>query len=245
MSKHRARSTGLRAVAALVCTGAAAALALAGAGSAQAAIESSLVASPTSVSVQVGGGQDVNVKLDAGCPNALGTGLTYSVAVGTFNSAVVSVSGTSADYHCAASGATFHFTGIACGTTSVRFDPVVSNNGGQNPKGIQNKLGGTTVPVTVTDPLDPNCSNSPPPVGGGRPAAPAVTNAYLRASSAAYNDACKAAFGDKANWHGQLIQKITKWMPKPESVKDDLTQFPTDASWINYVTAQVDIFCGA
>jgi hypothetical protein len=98
--------------------------------------------------------------------------------------------------------------------------------------------------VTVTDPADPTCSSGPPPVHSGRPAAPAVTNRYLRSSSTAYSATCKATLGGTASWHGILIRKVTKWMPKPESVKDNHTRFPTDDSWINYVTAQVDIFCG-
>jgi hypothetical protein len=116
----------------LAVVGAVAAVALVSAEPAQAVVVSQLVATPSSVNVAVGASQNVTVKLNSGCPNALGTGLTYSVAVGTFNGAIVSVTGTSGSYHCTtATGASFQFTGIACGTTSVRFDPVVGNRGGR------------------------------------------------------------------------------------------------------------------
>lgn len=42
-----------------------------------------------------------------------------------------------------------------------------------------------------------------------------------------------------------MISDLAGWMPKPESIKDDPTVFPTDASWVNYVTNQVDYYCGA
>lgn len=212
-------------------------------GPASAAPSSTLIATPNPVALEVGGpSQAVSVALDSGCVNALKNGLTYSVAVGTYNSAIVTVGGASDSYHCADSGATFTIAPVACGTTNVTFNPVVGNNGGQNPRGVQNMLSGVTVPVTVTDPADPDCGTTVTP-GDGRPAAPAVANMYLKASDSAYSTACKKAFKNAASWRGNLISMIAGWMPKPESIKDDPSHFPTDASWTNYVTNQVDYFC--
>ena len=207
---------------------------------------SNLVASPTSVSLTVGGSsQPVTLALDTNCPNALGTGLSYSVTYGSFDGTVVTISGSSGSYHCGDVGATFTFTPVACGSTSVTFQPVVGNKGGQNPGGVQKKVAGVTVPVTVTDPNNPTCSGGGGNQGGNRPAAPAVANMYLNSSDSAYIKACRQHVGGTNNWRGIVISSIAGWMPLPESIKDDLTVFPTDASWINYVTAQVDYFCGA
>lgn len=214
-------------------------------GTANAAPSSTLVATPGAVSLVVGGpSQAVNVVLDSGCVNALKNGLHYTVAVGTYNSSIATVSGTSGAYNCGDSGATFTIAPVACGTTNVTFNPVVGNNGGQNPKGVQKMLSGVTVPVTVTDPANPTCGTITPGDGRGRPAAPAVANMYLNASDPAYSAACKkVAFKNAPSWRGNLISTVAGWMPKPESIKDDLSVFPTDNDWVNYVTNQVDYFC--
>lgn len=205
---------------------------------------SNLVATPNPVNLTVGGSaQAVTVALDSNCPNALGTGLSYSVTYGSYDTTIVTISGTSGSYHCGDAGATFTFTPVACGTTSVTFDPVVGNKGGVNPSGVQNKVAGVTVPVTVTDPNNPTCSGGTNQ-GGDRPAAPAVANMYLNSSDSAYIKACRQHVGGGSNWRGIVISDIAGWMPLPESIKDDLTVFPTDASWINYVTARVDYYCG-
>ncbi|MGN6162380.1 MAG: hypothetical protein ACTHOG_11855 [Marmoricola sp.] len=219
---------------------------LAPTGSATAATVSNLIATPNPVSLTVGGAaQPVSVVLDSNCPNALNNGLTYSVATGAYNTSVVTVSGTSGSYHCGDAGATFTFTPVACGSTSVTFQPVVGNRGGVNPAGAQKKVGPVTVPVTVTDPNNPSCLSTGGGGGGDRPAAPAVANMYLNSSDAAYTKACRQHVGNTNNWRGIVISDIAGWMPLPESIKDDPSVFPDDASWVNYVTAQVDYYCGA
>jgi hypothetical protein len=215
-------------------------------GAASAATVSNLIATPNAVSLTVGGAsQPVTVALDSNCPNALTNGLSYSIATGSYNGTVVSVAGASGSYHCGDTGATFTFTPVACGSTSITFQPIVGNKGGQNPAGAQKKVGGVTVPVTVTDPLNPTCSGGGGGGGGNRPAAPAVANMYLNSSDAAYIKACRQHVGGTNNWRGIVISSVAGWMPLPESIKDDTSIFPTDADWVNYVTAQVDYYCGA
>lgn len=214
-------------------------------GTASAATVSSLIATPNPVNLVVGGSaQQVTVVLDSNCPNALGNGLSYSITNGSYDTGIVTISGVSGSYHCGDAGATFTFTPVACGTTSVTFEPVVGNKNGQNPRGIQNKVSGVTVPVNVTDPLNPGCTGGTNQ-GGDRPAAPAVANMYLNASDAAYIKACRQHVGGTSNWRGIVISDIAGWMPTPESIKDDTSVFPTDADWVDYVTNQVDYYCGA
>jgi len=243
---HVAHVRRTRAAAAAITLAAAATIMTIGSGPATAATISTLAATPNPVNLTVGSGsQPVTVALDSNCPNALGNGLSYSVSYGSYATALVTISGTSGAYHCGDAGATFTFTPIACGATSVTFDPVVGNKGGQNPKGVQNKVAGVTVSINVTDPANPTCSGGPTPGGGDRSAAPAVANMYLNSSDAAYIKACRQHVGNTNNWRGIVISAIAGWMPKPESIKDNLTVFPTEASWVNYVTNQVDYYCGA
>jgi len=73
----------------------------------------------------------------------------------------------------------------------------------------------------------------------------AVANHYLNNSDNAYLSHCKSTVGGGKDWRGRVITAITAWMPLPESIKNDTTLYPTDDDWINYVTAQVDVICGA
>jgi hypothetical protein len=54
---------------------------------------------------------------------------------------------------------------------------------------------------------------------------------------------CQAKFPGK-NWRGTVISTIADAMPKPESVKDDLTRFPTDADWVGFVKTNLGSFGG-
>lgn len=224
------------------------------AGSANAAVVSYLTATPSSVTLDLSGVNtaQVNVGLDSNCINALGApgknSPTYSVLVGTYDTTIVTVTGTSSSYKCSNAGATFTFTGMACGTANVPFDPAVANAGGQDPGGLQNKLGGTSVDVTVIDSLslDPNCGgqiNNPPP--GGRPAAPAVANHYLNfVVDSSYIASCKHTVGGGSNWRGIVISDVAAWMPLPESIKDDTSVFPNDWDWYSFVYSAVNAICG-
>jgi hypothetical protein len=190
-----------------------------------------VVNAPTSTSV--------NVKLDSNCIAAFKVGQSYTITAVSSDPGIATVSpSVSNALQCAGSGANFTVTAVCNGTTTLNFEPVAG------PKGIQDKVAGTTVSVTVTNATSATCGTTPPPGGGTRPAAPAVANAYLNANSALVA-ACKTAFASSKNaWRGALISTIADWMPKPESIKDDTTAYPTANDWISYVQAKVNALCG-
>lgn len=226
---------------------------------------STLVASPTSVSLDIAGPTTggVDVGLDAGCLNAFGNkngkGQTYGVLGVSDNTAVATVSQEVDNRHCAYPTLPAHFTvttsayptdlndpnyaskvAAACaavGTATVTFTPVAA------PPGLSGKLQGTTVGVTVTNSTGLDCSGGgtpPPPTGDHNPAAPAVANAYLNNNTDVVS-ACQKQFPGKA-WRGNLISAIAHWMPTPESVKDDAALFPNN-DWAVYVQSEVDTAC--
>ena len=226
---------------------------------------STLVANPTSVSLDIAGptSAGVDVALDDGCLNAFGNqqgkAQTYGILGTSANTAVATVTSEVDGLHCAPAPPG-HFTistfayptsdpntdpnyasevAAACaavGTTVVTFTPVAA------PAGLSKKLAGTTVAVTVTNNTGKDCNGGgpQPPPAGGNPAAPAVANAYLNISSVVAS-ACQKQFPGKA-WRGNLISAIAHWMPLPESLKDDPTLFPGN-DWVTYVQSEVDVAC--
>jgi hypothetical protein len=181
----------------------------------------------------------VSVKLDNNCPNAYGTGQVYGIAAISSTPAVATVDPTSVSgLHCGSTGAAFTLTGVANGTTTVRFDPVAKNSG------LQKKLGGVSVTVTVTNaPTDGNPGGPPP--AHKRPAAPAVTNAYLDDPN--LKAACKTAYASAGHhWRGALISTVAHWSARNHlsSKKDDTSLYATDNAWIMFVQAKVNELCG-
>lgn len=224
---------------------------------------STLVANLTSVTVDIGGpvSMPVSVGLDSGCLNVFVHGQKYSVGAMSEDTGVATVSpDVSPGIHCGNTTgftvATYSFAtnptaacaAFATHTTTIDFTPV------SGPPGIQSKLAGTSIGVTVKDAQNlcgggvvtgcpPSCPNS-----GDRMAAPGVTNAYLNAvdTSVPGNvvDKCTAAFGPKA-WRGNLIKFIASWMPKPESIKEapPVGVFADSNDWVDYVTSEVNDVC--
>ena len=234
-----------------VAGGLAASLVLLAPGASAAPPSSSLVATPTSVSLDIGGptSAPVSVGLDAGCLNVFIHGQAYSVASVSQNTAVATASpDVSPGIHCGdttsvtvatsaySANPTAACAAVAASPTTVTFTPVAG------PSGIQKKLVGTSIQVTVTNTGGLLCGGGGGGGGGGgsNPAAPAVANAYLNAN-AALSAACKAAFGNSKSWRGALISSIAGWMPKPESVKDDASLYP---DWVGFVQDHVNTVCG-
>src|SRR4051794_20598127 len=127
----------------------------------------------------------VNVALDNQCSNAFNVGQNYAITATSANTGVATVApGVSGALNCSsvkgsATSATFTLTAVCNGTTTVNFLPVAG------PKGLQDKVAGTSVNVTVTNTAAATCGGTTGGGGGTRPAAPAVTNAYLNANSVA------------------------------------------------------------
>jgi hypothetical protein len=181
----------------------------------------------------------VTVKLDSNCPNAYGNGQVYGIADISSTPAVATVDPASvAGLHCGAAGSSFTLTGVSNGTTTVRFDPVAKNTG------LQKKLGGVNVTVTVTNaPTDGNPGGPPP--AHKRPAAPAVTNAYLDDPN--LKAACKTTYASAGHhWRGALLRTIAHWSAQNHlsSKKDNTTLYPTDNAWIVFVQNHVNGVCG-
>ena len=179
--------------------------------------------------------QIVTVGLDSNCLSALGHGQTFGIAASTDNGAVATVSPASFGGLQCGQTHDFTITGVGDGGATIRFDAVAK-------PGLQKQTAGQSVNVTVTG---FGTVNPPPnPDGHERPAAPAVTNAYVKSDSAEA-DACKAAYDGAKNWHGRLIRDVAKWAASNHlgKAKNDETRFPTDNDWIVYVQAQVNLFC--
>lgn len=220
-----------------------------------AAPSSSLVVTPSSMVIDLQNtlanpsSQSLTVGLDSNCINPLSGGVTYGVLAGSFTAGVAAIQQNSgaSGLQCGQS-ASFTVTGQACGQVTIPFDPIVGNKGGQNPGGLQKQLGGGSLTVTVEDSLslDPNCGGTVTslPGSGGRPAAPAVANYYLNNSDSTYLKNCQNFLKVGNKWRGVVISDIAGWMPLPESQKDDTTKWLTDDDWMNFVSAQVDYFCG-
>ena len=208
---------------------------------------SSLVANPTSLNLDVvnNPSQTVTVNLDANCLNVFKSGQTYSItATSSDLTGATTVSPAQSDaLQCppakkgAPTSATFSVSAVCPPTSAtISFAPVAG------PAGIQKKLSGTSISVTVTD-VTNSCGGGGGGGGGGdgsNPAAPAVTNAYLNANPAV-TAACQAAFPAN-HWRGQVISFIAHWMPRPESLKDTYFADPND--WILYVETEDNVLCG-
>ena len=220
---------------------------------------STLQASPTSVALDIGGptSAPVAVGLDGGCLNVFVHGQKYSVSAVSENTGVATVSpDVSPGIHC---GATTPFTvstysfvtnptaacaAVSGSPTAIDFAPIAG------PSGIQKKLSGTGISVTVADAGNlcdggGGVTGCPPscPGSGDRMAAPGVTNGYLNANDAVASQ-CASVFGPKA-WRGNLIKFIAAWMPKPESIKEapPVGAFADPNDWTDYVTSEVNDVC--
>jgi len=178
----------------------------------------------------------VTVKLDGHCPAAYGQGQSYGIAAISTQTSVVTVSPDSVSgLKCGSTAATFALTGKSNDTTTVRFDPVASA------PGLQKKLAGVTLTVTV---LNATTSGTPgPPPAHKRPAVPAVANAYL--DNAKLVAACKTAFASAGHhWRGALISKVAHWSAVNKLSKYKDTSAYTDTTWTQKVQSQVDTYCG-
>jgi hypothetical protein len=202
--------------------------------------KSYLVATPGSVNIDyvTSNPATIDLKLDNNCPTAYGTGQDYGIATDSSNPAVATVSPGSVNDKKCANTTQFTLTGLSNGTTTLRFDPVAKNTG------LQKKLGGVNVTVTVTNaPTDTNPGDPPP--AHKRPAAPAVANAYLDDNNLVA--ACKVAYADAGHhWHGALLRAVAHWAAVNHlgKAKNDTTLYPTDNSWIRYVQNHVNGLCG-
>jgi hypothetical protein len=192
---------------------------------------------PTPVDPAYPHSASVVVGLDGNCQNAINA-TKYTIVPGT--SAFVSVSPSmSGLLKC---GDTFSFTvtgtAVTAGST-LAFDAVAKN------QGLQKKIGGTSISIVVIDSTtttsDCTTTNTCPPVTAGRPAAPAVANALINTVDGLAS-ACQKNRGK--NWRGDVISTIAQNMPKPESVKDNLSIYPTDADWVNFVKSSLGSFHG-
>ena len=226
----------------LAAVGLAASVVVAGvfvAGSASAAqVKTHITISPAGPFTLTGPGtpmQVVTVGLDSNCLQALKNGNDFSIAASTDNSAVATVSPASFGPLQCGQTHDFTITGVGDGGATIHFDAVTK-------PGLQKQTAGGSTNVTVTGFGTPN--PSPNPDGHSRPAAPAVTNGYLKVDSAEA-DTCKAAYGGGHNWHGRLMKDVAKWGATNHlgKAKNDLTQFPTDSDWLDYVKAKVQSLC--
>jgi hypothetical protein len=202
--------------------------------------KSLLVATPGSLSIDyvASNPQTVTLELDNNCPNVYGHGQEFGIAASTTDAGIATVSPGSVNGMQCGDTQDFTVTGVSNGTVTLRFDAVAKN------PGLQKKLGGVNVVTTVTNAPTGGDTGGPPPTHD-RPAAPAVTNAYF--DDPALLAACKDAYADAGHhWRGALIRTIAHWAAANHlgKAKDDLTQFPTDNSWIKYVQAKVDDLCG-
>ena len=236
MRQHRLAATGVAA------TALAAGLLAAGPATA-AQVKTHVTVSPAGPFTFTNGGtvsQIVTVGLDANCLQALGNSQTFGIAASTDNAAVATVSPSSwppANTPGLQCGQTHDFTitGVGDGGATIHFDAVAK-------PGLQKQTAGNSVNVTVSG---FGTVNPPPnPDGHARPAAPAVTNAYLGANSAEATT-CQAAYGGGHNWHGRLIRDVAKWAATNHlgKAKNDTTRFPGDNDWISYVQTEVNTLC--
>jgi hypothetical protein len=196
----------------------------------------------------------VYTKLDTNCPNVFvdpsdkaKAGQKYSIGTSFNPTGIAGVSPANPSGLICSSTTAFTITGLTGGTTTLSFTPMAKN------RGLQNKLtdvpatvtvvvdGGTTSDFCVDNPEDPSCLPQ-----DSRPAAPAVANMLIDSQIAYTPDiaaACSGHFGAKS-WRGSTISYVALNMPKPESVKDDLTQYPTFVSWENKVLDLLSGACG-
>lgn len=175
--------------------------------------------------------QVVTVGLDSNCLTALGNGQSFGIAASTDNSAVATVTPPSVGGLQCGQTHDFTITGVGDGGATIRFDAVAK-------PGLQKQTVGQSVNVTVSGFGTSNPPSNPP--GHNRPAAPAVTNAYVN-SDDAQAAACKAAYDGAHNWRGQLIHAVAKWAATNHlgKAKNDLTRFPNDNDWITFVQNEV------
>jgi hypothetical protein len=175
--------------------------------------------------------QIVTVGLDSNCVNAFQHGQSFGIAASTDNSVVATVS--PASFGPLQCGETHDFTvtGVGDGGATIHFDAVAT-------PGLQGQTAGQSVNVTVSGFGTPN--PPPNPDGHGRPAAPAVTNAYVKANDSVATT-CQAAYGGGHNWHGRLIRDVAKW-----AAANHLNQAKnsmSDNDWITMVQTEVNTLC--
>ena len=121
---------------------------------------------------------------------------------------------------------------VANGDATLRFDTVVTDNGG----GLQNQMAGTSVQVHVGEGGIPN------PPGSTNPAAPAVANAHVPHGSA-WADTCKAHYSGAKNWHGLLIKAVAHWARDNGYNKTKDTY--SDTAWSILAIGFVDSLCNS
>ena len=181
----------------------------------------------------------VHVALDQYCPTAYGHGQKYGVTVTSSDTGIVtSTSASQAQLHCAEDYATIQLTGVANGgPVNVYFDPVAKA------KGLQDKLAGTVVAVSVINAATTDDDNTGDDVA--RPAAPAVANAYL--NRLGLINRCSDAYADFGNhWRGAFIKDVASWSAEMHlgKAKNDVTQYPEPTDWIKYVEGYINTeFC--
>lgn len=200
------------------------------------------VTSPaTPITIDYSGPHAVTIalKLDNNCPVVFSNpeAQDYGIAAVSDAPGVATVSPASVSGLKCSTVSSFVVTAVANGGATVRFDPIAKN------RGLQKKLAGVSVNVTVTNfPTDGNGGNPP---GHKRPAAPAVANAYL--TNPALVSACKTAYATAGHhWRGALIRTVARWSATNHlsSKKDNTSIYLTDNDWIQFVQAKVNTLCG-
>jgi hypothetical protein len=188
----------------------------------------------------------VSVSLDtATCLASLKKGQTYGIsAQGT---SYASVSPTSVNsLKCGSTPTVFTISAVQATPLDVNSDPTATTINflalGPN-NGIGKKLGDTSTAVTVVDTTSivGQCTVNCPPLDEGLPAAPAVANSYLNQGNPV-TGACQTKYGNK--WRGVVISHIADWMPRPESAKNTWAADHAGQTWWDYVTGEVDSYCG-
>jgi hypothetical protein len=193
--------------------------------------------SVTSISMNVGD-PDVTLMthMDGKCLSAVehAQNKSFGIAPSDDNSAVATLA-PSLGYsglECTSPPQSWTVHAVANGDATLRFDPVVTDNG----SGLQKQMAGTSVQVHVGQGGIPN------PPGHENPAAPAVTNAHVPHGSA-LADTCKAHYSGAKNWHGRLIKDVAHWARDNGYNKTKDTY--SDIAWSNLVTGYVDSLCNS
>lgn len=206
------------------------------------------------LTLQPGASVEGTAKLDDNCMHALTApngdqGLSYSITATSDSATVVIASAPSpVSLSDCTSSQSFTLsapaTAPACSTAIVTFQPTVYNPSGKTPRGQQQKVTSTSLTVNIAG---TDCDGSGGgDVGDGRPAAPAVANRYINGMTpkAWALGACAEKYKKAGKlWRGALIKDVAAQMPKPESIKNDSTIFPSAEAWFDYVIAGVDTLC--
>lgn len=193
--------------------------------------------SVSSISMNVGD-PDVTLTthMDGKCLSAVehAQNKTFGIAPSDDNSAVATLA-PSLGYSglsCESQPQSWTVHAVANGDATLRFDPVVTDNG----SGLQNQMAGTSVQVHVGQGGIPN------PPGSTNPAAPAVANAHVPHGSP-QAATCQAHYSGAKNWHGRLIKDVAHWARDNGYNKTKDTY--SDTAWSALVIGYVDSVCNA